>query len=127
MGTHSTCHSPWRACSDRAGSWIWLVAAFCCRGRAYGAGTGAVCLDNLAGTAYGSDPIVCTEDYAGGAPPMNILSIRCIKAAFVCLALGIGLGAWFAINRAQGALLRPLHAEFNLWGWATLLIYGMAY
>lgn len=58
---------------------------------------------------------------------MNRLSIRCIKAAFVCLALGVGLGAWFGIDRALGARLRPLHAEFNLWGWATLLIYGMAY
>jgi hypothetical protein len=58
---------------------------------------------------------------------MSRLSIRCIKAAFVCLALGIGLGAWFAIDRAQGAWLRPLHAALNLWGWTTLLIYGMAY
>jgi hypothetical protein len=58
---------------------------------------------------------------------MNIVSIRCIKAAFVYLAFGIGLGAWFAVDRSAGALLRPLHAELNLWGWATLLIYGMAY
>ena len=58
---------------------------------------------------------------------MSRLSIRCIKAAFCCLALGIGLGVWFAIDRAQGAWLRPLHAGLNLWGWATLLIYGMAY
>ena len=58
---------------------------------------------------------------------MNQLSIRCIKAAFVCLALGIGLGAWFALDRAQGPWLRPLHAALNLWGWTTLLIYGMAY
>jgi hypothetical protein len=58
---------------------------------------------------------------------MNSLSIRCIKAAFLCLALGIGLGAWFAIDRAQGTWLRPLHAALNLWGWTTLLIYGMAY
>src|SRR5262245_6265844 len=58
---------------------------------------------------------------------MNSLSIRCIKAAFICLALGIGLGAWFAIDRTQGAWLRPLHAALNLWGWTTLLIYGMAY
>jgi hypothetical protein len=58
---------------------------------------------------------------------MDRLSIRCIKAAFFCLALGIGLGAWFGIDRAQGARLRPLHAELNLWGWATLMIYGMAY
>ena len=58
---------------------------------------------------------------------MNALSIRCIKAAFVYLACGIGLGAWFAVDRAMGAWLRPLHAELNLWGWATLLIYGMGY
>ncbi|MEO7908181.1 MAG: hypothetical protein ABIV47_00895 [Roseiflexaceae bacterium] len=58
---------------------------------------------------------------------MNVLSIRCIKAAFVYLAFGIGLGVWFAVDRAAGAWLRPLHAELNLWGWATLLIYGMAY
>jgi hypothetical protein len=58
---------------------------------------------------------------------MNALSIRCIKAAFVYLACGIALGVWFAVDRATGALLRPLHAELNLWGWATLLIYGMAY
>ena len=58
---------------------------------------------------------------------MNGLSIRCIKAAFVYLACGIVLGAWFAVDRGVGAWLRPLHAELNLWGWATLLIYGMAY
>lgn len=58
---------------------------------------------------------------------MNRLSIRCIKAAFVCLALGIGLGAAFAFDRALGARLRPLHMELNVWGWVTLLIYGMGY
>ena len=58
---------------------------------------------------------------------MSALSIRCSKAAFVYLACGIGLGVWFALDRATGAMLRPLHAELNLWGWATLLIYGMAY
>jgi heme/copper-type cytochrome/quinol oxidase subunit 1 len=58
---------------------------------------------------------------------MSPLSLRCIKAAFVCLALGIGLGASFALDRALGARLRPLHAELLLWGWATLLIYGMGW
>ncbi len=58
---------------------------------------------------------------------MNSLSIRCLKAAFVCLALGVGLGVLFAFDRARGTILRPLHAELNLWGWVTLLIYGMAY
>lgn len=58
---------------------------------------------------------------------MSPLTIRCVRAAFVFLALGIGLGVTFAIDRAIGARLRPLHAELNLWGWATLLIYGMGY
>ncbi len=58
---------------------------------------------------------------------MSTLSLRCIKAAFVCLALGLALGLSFAINRAFGAALRPLHAELNLWGWVTLLIYGFGY
>lgn len=58
---------------------------------------------------------------------MNTLSIRCVKAALAYLALGIGLGAAFALERSLGAALRPLHAELNLWGWVTLLIYGMAY
>jgi heme/copper-type cytochrome/quinol oxidase subunit 1 len=58
---------------------------------------------------------------------MTALSLRCVKAAFLFLALGIGLGASFAIDRAIGAQLRPLHAELNLWGWVTLLIYGFAY
>lgn len=58
---------------------------------------------------------------------MSPLSIRCIKAAFLALAAGILLGAAFTLNRALGAQLRPLHAELNLWGWVTLLIYGMGY
>lgn len=58
---------------------------------------------------------------------MSPLSVRCIKAAFVFLAIGIGLGVVFAFDRSIGARLRPLHAELNLWGWVTLLIYGMGY
>lgn len=58
---------------------------------------------------------------------MSKLSLRCIRCAFLALAAGVALGAWFALDRPAGALLRPLHAELNLWGWATLLIYGMGY
>lgn len=58
---------------------------------------------------------------------MSPLTVRCIKAAFCYLALGIALGASFAIDRSIGVRLRFLHAEFNLWGWSTLLIYGMGY
>lgn len=58
---------------------------------------------------------------------MSQLTVRCIKAAFIYLALGIALGASFAIDRSLGPSLRPLHAELNLWGWVTILIYGMGY
>jgi hypothetical protein len=58
---------------------------------------------------------------------MSTLSLRCIKAAFVCLAVGLMLGVSFAAQRSLGATLRPLHVELNLWGWSTLLIYGFAY
>jgi cbb3-type cytochrome oxidase subunit 1 len=58
---------------------------------------------------------------------MSPLTIRCIRAALLYLALGIALGAAFALDRSYGAWLRPLHAELNLWGWVTLLIYGLAY
>jgi cbb3-type cytochrome oxidase subunit 1 len=58
---------------------------------------------------------------------MSALSLRCIRAALLCLASGVGLGVTFAVDRATGAALRPLHVELNLWGWVTLLIYGMAY
>lgn len=58
---------------------------------------------------------------------MSNLSLRCIKAAFFYLAAGIFLGALFAIDRGIGGQLRPLHAELNLWGWVTLLIYGVGY
>jgi heme/copper-type cytochrome/quinol oxidase subunit 1 len=58
---------------------------------------------------------------------MNALTIRCIRAAFVFMAAGLLLGATFAIDRSLGASLRLLHAELNLWGGVTMLIYGMAY
>jgi cbb3-type cytochrome oxidase subunit 1 len=48
-------------------------------------------------------------------------------AAVVALAIGIGLGMSFAVTPANGALLRPVHAEINLFGWAGLLITGVTY
>ena len=55
------------------------------------------------------------------------LTVRCIRSAFVCLAAGITRGMTFAFNRALGETLRPLHAELNVWGWVTVLMYGMGY
>ncbi|MDQ4078299.1 MAG: hypothetical protein M3220_18890 [Chloroflexota bacterium] len=58
---------------------------------------------------------------------MNALTVRLVRSALLFLALGIALGVAFAVDRSLGALWRPLHAELNLWGWVTLLIYGMAF
>ena len=58
---------------------------------------------------------------------MSKLTIRCMWAAIIFLIIGMSLGVWFALSRVNGAIYRPLHAELNIWGWVTLLIYGMAY
>jgi hypothetical protein len=55
------------------------------------------------------------------------LSLRCVRFAFAFLAMGVGLGVAFAANRGIAVALRPLHAELNHWGFATLLVYGMAF
>ncbi len=48
-------------------------------------------------------------------------------AALVALTCGIALGMSFAVTPANGALLRQVHAELNLFGWAALLICGVVY
>lgn len=48
-------------------------------------------------------------------------------ASLVALICGIALGMSFAVTPANGALLRPVHAELNLFGWAALLICGVTY
>lgn len=48
-------------------------------------------------------------------------------AALAALVMGIALGMSFAVTPANGALLRPVHAELNLFGWAALLICGVTY
>lgn len=58
---------------------------------------------------------------------MSNVSIRCLRGAFFYLGVGISLGVLFAFDRPLGGLLRPVHAEANLWGFVTLMIYGMAY
>lgn len=58
---------------------------------------------------------------------MSRVSIRCIRSAFAYLAFGIGLGVLFAFDRSLGGQFRPVHVEANVWGYVTLMIYGMAY
>lgn len=48
-------------------------------------------------------------------------------AAMTALAVGIGLGMSFAVDPANGARLRTVHGEIQLFGWAGLLICGAIY
>lgn len=50
-----------------------------------------------------------------------------LLAAMGLLAVGIGLGAAFAIEPILGGWLRVVHAEINLFGWTGLLISGVGY
>lgn len=56
---------------------------------------------------------------------MSGASLRLVRAAFAALAGGLALGVTFALHRPLGAALRPLHAELNVWGFVSLLIYGV--
>lgn len=47
--------------------------------------------------------------------------------AMTLLAVGVTLGALFALDPALGARLRLTHAEINLFGWSGLLISGAGY
>ena len=48
-------------------------------------------------------------------------------ASSLFLVFGIFLGSWFAGHPEMGARFRLMHAEINVFGWAGLLISGMAY
>lgn len=48
-------------------------------------------------------------------------------AAAFALAIGVSMGAWFAIEVVAGVRLRMAHAEINLFGWTGLLICGAGY
>lgn len=50
-----------------------------------------------------------------------------LTAAMAFLALGVSLGAAFAIEPILGVWLRPVHAQINLFGWTGLLISGVGY
>jgi len=47
--------------------------------------------------------------------------------AFGFLAIGVSLGAAFAMKDKFGPIYRQVHAEFNLFGWAGFLVLGAAY
>lgn len=45
-------------------------------------------------------------------------------AASTLLAVGVVLGAWFALEPSLGARLQVAHVALNLFGWAALLVSG---
>jgi cbb3-type cytochrome oxidase subunit 1 len=58
---------------------------------------------------------------------MSTYTIRCIRFALLYLTIGIVLGATMAFDRSLGTDLRPLHVELNVWGWLSVLVYGLAH
>lgn len=46
--------------------------------------------------------------------------------SFGFLAIGVALGATFALDRRFGPIYRQVHAEFNVFGWAGFLVLGAA-
>ena len=48
-----------------------------------------------------------------------------LRSAFASLACGLTLGVLFTLDRPLGAALRPMHVELNVWGFVTLMIYGV--
>ena len=51
---------------------------------------------------------------------------RFLKSALVSLGLGVGMGAWFALDPAA-IVYRPAHAHLNLLGFVTMAIAGVEY
>ena len=50
-----------------------------------------------------------------------------LVASSLFLLFGVFLGSWFAGHPEMGARFRWMHAEVNIFGWAGLLISGVAY
>lgn len=48
-----------------------------------------------------------------------------IGFALGCLMAGVSVGFWFMTPGGGNLALLPTHAHFNLFGWATLAIYGL--
>ena len=55
----------------------------------------------------------------------NRIDLQCLLVAVLLLLCGIGLGLTMGIR--QDFQLTPVHAHFNLAGWASLALFGLVY
>lgn len=58
---------------------------------------------------------------------MEAYTLRFIKASLLYLAIGCTLGAIFIFNPTYSFQWRMLHTHFNLLGWVSMMIFGVAY
>ncbi|MBI2877787.1 MAG: cbb3-type cytochrome c oxidase subunit I [Candidatus Tectomicrobia bacterium] len=54
-------------------------------------------------------------------------TLRFIKASLVYLAIGCTLGVLFILQPVYAIQWRMLHTHFNLLGWVSMMIFGVAY
>jgi len=58
---------------------------------------------------------------------MHPTTLRFIKASLIYLLAGVTLGGLFTLDPVLGWRLRPVHAQINLFGGVSMLIFGIAY
>ena len=89
--------------------------------------TDELTLFKIAGPLQAAAVILFLSTIAPLAMKMPGRSKPAMLAAAFALAIGVSLGAWFAIEVVAGVRLRMAHAEINLFGWTGLLICGVGY
>jgi hypothetical protein len=89
--------------------------------------TDSMTLFKIAGPLQAAAIVLFLAEIAPLVLRMPRRSKPAMVAAAVSLAIGVCMGAWFAIEAAAGARLRLAHAEINLFGWTGLLICGVGY
>jgi hypothetical protein len=89
--------------------------------------TDSLTLFKLAGPLQAAAVMLFLSTIAPLVSKMPGRSKPAMLAAALALAIGVSLGAWFALDAVAGARLRLAHAEINLFGWTGLLICGVGY
>ena len=88
---------------------------------------GSAPLFAVAGVVEAAAVLLFVANIAPMLPPLPGPTRQAYWLAAGLLAIGVSLGAAFAVDPALGALLRQSHAELNLFGVAGALIAGSAY